>query len=146
LLDVFDRLKNISPDQREDVVTDLFGEKSTAAILKLVGSLERGNKSLNAAFEQVDNKSNYSNSIDTDYDIFAKTFAHQLAELRVRFDQISVALGQRLLPIVNNMLPPLLSVVDSMNKFAEAKPKPCHRFIGCDSGYHSITQSWLCYC
>ncbi|ASA54664.1 phage tail tape measure protein [Vibrio gazogenes] len=123
LLDVFDRLKNISPDQREDVVTDLFGEKSTAAILKLVGSLERGNKSLNAAFKQVDNKSNYSNSIDTDYDIFAKTSAHQLAQLRVRFDQISVALGQRLLPIVNNMLPPLLSVVDSMNKFAEANPK-----------------------
>lgn len=123
LLDVFDRLKNISPDQREDVVTDLFGEKSTAAILKLVGSLERGNKSLNAAFEQVDNKSNYSNSIDTDYDIFAKTPAHQLEQLSVRFDQISVALGQGLLPIVNNMLPPLLSVVDSMNKFAEANPK-----------------------
>ncbi len=123
LLDVFDRLKNISPDQREDVVTDLFGEKSTAAILKLVGSLERGNKSLNAAFKQVDSKSNYSNSIDTDYDTVAKTSAHQLAQLRVRFDQISVALGQRLLPIVNNMLPPLLSVVDSMNKFAEANPK-----------------------
>ncbi|SJN56989.1 Phage-related minor tail protein [Vibrio ruber DSM 16370] len=123
LIDVFQRLKNVSAEKRQGVVSDLFGDKSTAAILKLVDNLDQNNKGFIAASKLTAEKSNYSNSIGSDYKTVSNTSAYKLAQLSARFEQISITLGEGLLPVVETMLPPLLTVVDSMSAFAQTNPK-----------------------
>ncbi|SBS28868.1 hypothetical protein MSP8886_01342 [Marinomonas spartinae] len=68
--------------------------------------------------------------VNSEYANRAATRGHSLDMLGAKFDRMTIILGDRLLPVLDAVLPPLMSVVDSVADFAEANPQLATGLMG----------------
>jgi TP901 family phage tail tape measure protein len=130
LVEVMRGLKDVNATDRGAVISQLFGEEVKGAVAKLVTTLDDDKNGLVAAFAKVANQADRTNSVNDEYANRAATRGHKLAMLGAKFDRMTIALGDRLLPVLDAVLPPLMSVVDSVANFAEANPQLASGLLG----------------
>ncbi|MBJ7540032.1 phage tail tape measure protein [Marinomonas transparens] len=130
LLGVLRELQEVSADERGAVISQLFGSEIKGAVSKLVGTLDDPQNGLVSAFSKVANQADRANSVNDEYVNRAATRSHSLSQLGAKFDRMTIVLGDRLLPVLDSVLPPLMSVVDSVADFAEANPDLASGLLG----------------
>jgi len=130
LVEVMRGLKDVNATDRGAVISQLFGEEVKGAVAKLVTTLDDDKNGLVAAFAKVANQADRTNSVNDEYANRAATRGHKLAMLGAKFDRMTIVLGDRLLPVLDAVLPPLMSVVDSVAYFAEANPQLASGLLG----------------
>ncbi|WP_392384230.1 phage tail tape measure protein [Marinomonas primoryensis] len=130
LVEVMRGLQDVNATDRGAVISQLFGEEVKGAVAKLVTTLDDDKNGLVAAFAKVANQADRTNSVNDEYANRAATRGHKLAMLGAKFDRMTIVLGDRLLPVLDAVLPPLMSVVDSVANFAEANPQLASGLLG----------------
>ncbi|GAA0220941.1 phage tail tape measure protein [Marinomonas primoryensis] len=130
LVEVMRGLKDVNATDQGAVISQLFGEEVKGAVAKLVTTLDDDKNGLVAAFAKVANQADRTNSVNDEYANRAATRGHKLAMLGAKFDRMTIVLGDRLLPVLDAVLPPLMSVVDSVADFAEANPQLAFGLLG----------------
>nr|WP_275447109.1 phage tail tape measure protein [Pseudoalteromonas sp. Of7M-16] len=123
LVQVMRQLQDVDKAERGAVISQLFGEEVKGAVAKLVTTLDDDKNGLIAAFSRVEKQADRANSVNEEYENRAKTRGHTLSQLSAKFDRMMVVLGDRLLPVIDAVVPPLMTVVDGVSNFAEANPK-----------------------
>ncbi|WP_299005015.1 phage tail tape measure protein [uncultured Shewanella sp.] len=118
LVQVLNKLKGLSAEDQAKVKKDLFGNKSTVAINQLLAKSK-------------DKKVGLSNSLALAYDdkqtagSLAKqqgpeTRAELMAKLNASFSALSITIGDKLLPIIDAVIPPLTQAVKSVTEFVQS--------------------------
>jgi len=130
LVQVMRSLQDVDAQDRGAVISQLFGEEVKGAVAKLVTTLDDPSNGLVAAFGKVANQADRTGSVNAEYANRAATRGHMLAQLSAKFDRMSIVLGDRLLPVLDAVLPPLMSVIDSVADFAEANPQLASGLLG----------------
>ncbi|USD30867.1 phage tail tape measure protein [Pseudoalteromonas sp. SCSIO 43201] len=123
LVQVMRQLQDVDAAERGAVISQLFGEEVKGAVAKLVTTLDDDKSGLIAAFGRVEKQADRAGSVNDEYANRAKTRSHTLSQLSAKFDRMMVVLGDRLLPVIDAVVPPLMTVVDGISDFAEANPK-----------------------
>ncbi|WP_137169404.1 phage tail tape measure protein [Marinomonas sp. FW-1] len=130
LVEVMRGLQNVNATDRGAVISQLFGEEVKGAVAKLVTTLDDDKNGLVSAFAKVANQADRANSVNDEYANRAATRGHMLGQLSAKFDRMTIVLGDRLLPVLDAVLPPLMSVVDGVADFAEANPQLATGLMG----------------
>lgn len=122
LIGVLKELQSVSDDERGAVISELFGEEIKGAVSKLVTTLNDDKNGLISAFSKVADQADRAGSVNEEYANRANTRSHKLAQLGAKFDRMTIAIGDRLLPVLDLALPPIMAVVDAVASFAESSP------------------------
>lgn len=122
LIGVLKELQGVSDAERGAVISELFGEEIKGAVSKLVTTLNDDKNGLISAFSKVADQADRAGSVNDEYANRAKTRSHNLAQLGAKFDRMTIAIGDRLLPVLDAVLPPLMTAVDTVADFAESSP------------------------
>lgn len=118
IMDVFKALKGLDADKRAAVLSDLFGKESIQAISPLLGNLD----ALQNNFDKVANKQNYAGSVDAEYAERVKTTKNQMELLRNAVSEMSIKIGNALLPAVGWAANELAFLAKVLTDFADAHP------------------------
>lgn len=130
LLGVLRELQDVSADERGAVISQLFGSEIKGAVSKLVTTLDDDKNGVIAAFGRVAKEADRAGSVNDEYANRSKTRGHLLAQLSGKFDRMVITLGDRLLPVLDAVVPPLMTVVDAVSDFAEANPQLASGLLG----------------
>ncbi|MDF5490949.1 phage tail tape measure protein, partial [Vibrio parahaemolyticus] len=130
MVEVFRALQDVSAEERGAVISQLFGEEVKGAVAKLVTTLDDDKNGLISAFGKVAKEADRAGSVESEYANRAATRGHKLSQLSAKFDRMMIVLGDRLLPVVDAVVPPLMTVVDYVTEFAEANPKLASSLLG----------------
>ncbi|WP_125782822.1 phage tail tape measure protein [Pseudoalteromonas rubra] len=123
LLEVMRQLQQVDAAERGAVISQIFGEEVKGAVSKLVTTLDDDKNGLVSAFKKVTNVADRAGSVNDEYANRAATRGYALAKLSAKFDRMMITLGDRLLPVLDAVLPPLMTVIDGISNFAEANPQ-----------------------
>ena len=130
LLGVLRELQDVSADERGAVISQLFGSEIKGAVSKLVTTLNDDQNGLISAFGRVAKEADRAGSVNDEYANRSKTRGHLVAQLSGKFDRMVISLGDRLLPALDAVVPPLMSVVDMVSDFADANPQLTTSLLG----------------
>ncbi|TDF41884.1 phage tail tape measure protein [Alteromonadaceae bacterium M269] len=119
-----DVLRSIGEEDAKDqgaIISQIFGEEVKGAVSKLVQTLDDKN-GLIAAFDKVADKTKRVNSVNDEYANRADTTGHRISRLSAKFERMMIVVGDRMLPVIDAVIPPLITVVDGISNFAEQSP------------------------
>lgn len=122
LVEVMRSLQGVDKKDQGAVISQLFGEEVKGAVAKLVGTLDDPSNGLISAFAKVSDASLRAGSVEQEYAQRAATRGNLLAKMSSKFDRMTIVLGDRLLPVLDTVLPPMMSAVDAISDFAENSP------------------------
>lgn len=100
------------------VLTNMFGKGNQSN----VASMARAVDQLSVSFGMVGDKASYAGSANTEFESKLKTTDSQMKLLKNNIDALSLALGEKLLPILNKVLETGTDLVKWVNNFADAHP------------------------
>ncbi|WP_418139085.1 phage tail tape measure protein [Marinomonas sp. RS-M-Aa-14] len=123
-------LQNVDATDRGAVISQLFGEEVKGAVAKLVTTLDDDKNGLVSAFAKVANQADRANSVNDEYANRAATRGHMLGQLSAKFDRMTIVLGDRLLPVLDAALPPLMTAIDYVADLAESSPELATGLMG----------------
>ncbi|MGL5372613.1 MAG: phage tail tape measure protein [Plesiomonas shigelloides] len=109
LFKVLGQLKKAKPEDQGAIISQIFGEEVKGAVAKLVTNTDLLKKSMDMA----SNSTAYLGSMQKEYDARAQTRAHKIAQVGSKIERISIALGDQLLPVVDDLLGPVASLADA---------------------------------
>lgn len=118
IIDVLQRLSRMPKAVQSGLLNELFGSESIAAIAPLMTQLG----ALQKNFKRVGDAQLYQNAVQAEYDSRAGTTAQKLLILSNRVDVMKIALGDRLLPVVEAGAAKFGAIADRITAFAEAHP------------------------
>lgn len=130
LTEVMRSLQEVSAAERGAVISQLFGSEIKGAVSKLVMTMDDPKNGLISAFGKVANEADRAGSVNEEYVNRAKTRSHMLSQLGTKFDRMTITLGDRLLPVLDTVVPPLMTVVDAISDFAEESPNVASGLLG----------------
>ncbi|MCW4629666.1 phage tail tape measure protein [Marinomonas rhodophyticola] len=130
LVEVMRGLQNVDATDRGAVISQLFGEEVKGAVAKLVTTLDDDKNGLVSAFAKVANQADRANSVNDEYANRAATRGHMLGQLSAKFDRMTIVLGDRLLPVLDAALPPLMTAIDYVADLAESSPELATGLMG----------------
>ncbi|MGL5146592.1 MAG: phage tail tape measure protein [Plesiomonas shigelloides] len=109
LFKVLDKLKKAKPEDQGAIISQIFGEEVKGAVAKLATNTTLLKKALDMAADS----SAYLGSMQKEYDARAQTRAHRIAQVSAKIERISIALGDMLLPVVDDLLEPVAKLADA---------------------------------
>ena len=118
IVSVMRALQEVDASERGAVISQIFGEEVKGAVSKLVLTIDDPKNGLLASFARVANATDRTGSVNEEFANKEKTRAHQLAKLKSKFSAMMISIGDRLLPVLDAVLPPLMTVVDGIASFA----------------------------
>ncbi|WP_421854467.1 phage tail tape measure protein [Marinomonas sp.] len=145
LVEVMRGLQNVNATDRGAVISQLFGEEVKGAVAKLVTTLDDDKNGLVSAFAKVANQADRANSVNDEYANRAATRSHKLAMLRSKFDHMVIVLGERLLPALDAVLPPLMSAVDWVSNLAETSPNLTSGLMGAAAAFATFRAGLIAF-
>ena len=107
LVKFFDLLEKIDKQERSSILVDIFGREYSGTIATMVGSLNTYRKQLNL----VANPSDYAGSMEKEFMTRAATTENAVQLLQNSLSELSIALGDSLLPAVNGVVSSIKSVL-----------------------------------
>lgn len=118
VLDVLNRIKSVDPSRQAAVLSELFGKESIEAIAPFISSLDLLKTNLNL----VADSTGYANSMQKEYELRAKTTANALQLFWNRVTDVGIAVGNVLLPPLNELMAVAGPVITGLSNMAAANP------------------------
>lgn len=119
IMSVLESLGNVSEDRRTAALTVLFGKESVAAISPLLNNMEL----LKENFKRVGNQSLYAGSMQKEYESRSNTTANKLQLFNNALTNISLSIGDALLPAFTELLDQMQPLVVSFGHFIQENPE-----------------------
>lgn len=119
IMSVLESLGNVSEDRRTAALTVLFGKESVAAISPLLNNMEL----LKENFKRVGDESLYAGSMQKEYESRSNTTANKLQLFNNALTNISLSIGDALLPAFTELLDQMQPLVVSFGHFIQENPE-----------------------
>ncbi|MCO6555996.1 phage tail tape measure protein [Gilliamella sp. BG6] len=119
IMSVLESLGKVSADRRAAALTVLFGKESVAAISPLLNNMELLKKN----FDQVGDASHYAGSMQNEYESRSNTTAGKLQSFNNALTDVSLSIGDSLLPSFAELLVGLKPLVVSFGHFIQENPE-----------------------
>lgn len=117
LQNVLERIQAIPEYARAAVISDIFGDEARA-IAPLINNLDLYKKSIEAVSQQA----NFLGSSQKEYEARAATTAAAMQRFRNQVTALSIAIGEALLPAVNNIMSKLAPYIKNITDLATKHP------------------------
>ena len=134
VLDILDRIKAVDKDKQAGLMTNLFGSESITAIAPLLTNLDL----LKGNLQKVADEKGYSGSMDKEYASRAATTANNLQRLRNTIDSVGRALGNALLPGLNEVVGSIRPLIAYTAAMIEANPNLVRGIVGATLAFTGI--------
>lgn len=134
LVDILDRLKDVDKDKQAGIMTQLFGSESITAIAPLLTNLDL----LKGNLKKVADEKSYSGSMDKEYAARAATTANNLQLLRNTIDSVGRALGEALLPGLNDAIDSIRPMITYLAAMIQANPALVRGLVGAAAAFTGI--------
>lgn len=118
VLGILDRIKTIDKDKQAGILSELFGTESITAIAPLLTNLDL----LKGNLKKVGDASQYAGSMEGEYSSRAGTTANNLQLLRNGAESVARALGEALLPGLNQVVDSLRPTLTYITALIQANP------------------------
>ncbi|MGF6392170.1 phage tail tape measure protein [Pseudomonas plecoglossicida] len=139
VLDILDRIKAVDKDKQAGLMTNLFGSESITAIAPLLTNLDL----LKGNLQKVADEKGYSGSMDKEYASRAATTANNLQLLRNTIDSVGRALGNALLPGLNEVVGSIRPLITYTAAMIEANPNLVRGIVGATLAFTGIRAAIL---
>lgn len=130
MLRVLTAIGKVDKSKQASVLDGLFGKESIGAIAPLLTNMDL----LKANFEKVGDASKYAGSMQAEYAARADTTANNMQLMQNRVAGVGIAVGNILLPPLNNFLAVAGPLVDGVAAFANASPGVIQGVLGAAAG------------
>lgn len=134
VLDILDRLKDVEKSKQAGVMATLFGSESITAIAPLLTNLDL----LKGNLQKVADEKGYSGSMDKEYASRAATTANNLQLLRNTIDGVGRALGDALLPGLNEAVDSIRPLISYTAAMIQANPNLVRGLVGAAIAFTGI--------
>lgn len=134
VLNILDRIKDVDKDKQAGLMTQLFGSESITAISPLLTNLDL----LKSNLQKVADEKKYSGSMDKEYASRAATTANNLQLLRNTIDGVGRALGNALLPGLNEAVDSIRPLISYTAAMIEANPNLVRGLVGAGVAFTGI--------
>lgn len=118
VLDVLNRIKSVDPAKQAAVLSELFGKESIEAIAPFISNLDL----LKTNLKLVGDATGYAGSMSKEFDVRAATTANSLQLFWNRVTDVGIAVGNVLLPPLNEFMAMAGPMVTSLSNMAAANP------------------------
>jgi TP901 family phage tail tape measure protein len=119
IMSVLESLGKISKDSQPTTLTALFGEESVVAISPLLNNMDL----LKENFKRVGDSSQYAGSMQKKYELRSNTTASKLQLFNNALTNISIVIGDALLPVFTELLDELNPLIVSFGHFIQEHPE-----------------------
>ncbi|NHR08005.1 phage tail tape measure protein [Chromobacterium haemolyticum] len=123
---VLTAIGKVDKSKQSAVLAELFGKESISAIAPLLTNLDL----LKTNFTRVADSSQYAGSMQKEYEARAATTANNLQIMSNKVQAVAMAVGNVLLPPLNQFLEYLGPIVEGVQAFAQANPDVIKGAIG----------------
>ncbi|EEG10305.1 phage tail tape measure protein [Pseudogulbenkiania ferrooxidans] len=118
VLDVLNRIKAVDPAKQAAVLSELFGKESIEAIAPFISNLDL----LKTNLKLVGDATGYAGSMSKEFEVRAATTANGLQLFWNRVTDVGIAVGNVLLPPLNEFMALAGPMVTSLSNMAAANP------------------------
>ena len=119
IMSILESLGKVSKDRQSAALTVLFGKESVAAISPLLNNMEL----LKENFKRVGDSSLYAGSMQKEYESRSNTTANKLQLFNNALTNVSLAIGDALLPVVTELLTQMQPLIVSFGDFIQKHPE-----------------------
>ena len=134
MLKVLESISKLDKDRQPKALNALFGKESIGAIAPLLTNLDLLKKN----FNMVGDASQYTGSMQKEYEARAATTAMQLQLLRNQATHAGVALGNALLPQINASATGLMPLIKKSTDFISRNPAMVRALLGAAAGFVAL--------
>jgi len=124
-LDVMERIAKLPKAERNSVATNLFGNEARALPILLTNL-----PLLKESLGMVADKADYAGSSFKEFQLRSQTFANNLQLFQNRLTALGIAVGNALMPPLNDLMDKLGPIVEDMTKWAGEHPKLIAGILG----------------
>ena len=117
-LDVFERLNKLPKYMQSSIASLLFGDEARA-LMPLISNLDLLKRSLGL----VANETQYAGSAAREYEVRSKTFANSVQLFQNRFEALKIAIGNKLMPVLEPLMAQLGGIFDDFSAALETTDK-----------------------
>lgn len=119
IMSILESLGKVSKDRQSAALTVLFGKESVAAISPLLNNMEL----LKENFKRVGDSTLYAGSMQKEYESRSNTTANKLQLFNNALTNVSLALGDALLPTFTELLTQMQPLIVSFGDFIQKHPE-----------------------
>ena len=134
MLKVLESISKLDKARQPKALNVLFGKESIGAIAPLLTNLDLLKKN----FNMVGDASQYTGSMQKEYEARAATTANQLQLLRNQATHAGVALGNALLPQINASAAGLMPLIQKATDFVSRNPAMVRALLGAAAGFVAL--------
>lgn len=134
MLKVLESISKLDKARQPKALNALFGKESIGAIAPLLTNLDLLKKN----FNMVGDASQYTGSMQKEYEARAATTANQLQLLRNQATHAGVALGNALLPQINASASGLMPLIQKSTDFVSRNPAMVRALLGAAAGFVAL--------
>jgi TP901 family phage tail tape measure protein len=115
--DFIDRIKAMPKEMQASIISDFFGDE-TRALPALIQNVDNLAKSLDA----VGGPGNYAGSMAKELGVQMGTTAAQMQLAKNNVEALQIEIGNLIVPIINQLVPGIIAVVQALSGLAQANP------------------------
>lgn len=115
----FSAVENLQGQDRAGVLVDIFGKNYSGTVATLVGSLDKYRQQLLL----IANQESYLGSMEKEFLTRSATTANALQLLKNNISELSIAIGDSLIPSVNTLFQSIGSVLKTVTSWIAANPE-----------------------
>ncbi len=119
LVKFFDDVSKIQGQDRAGVLVDIFGKNYSSTVATLVGSLDKYKDQLNL----ISDPKKYAGSMEKEFITIAATTENSFQLLKNGISELSIALGDSLLPVVNGTISAIGNALKGITNWINANPE-----------------------
>ncbi|UCQ53281.1 phage tail tape measure protein [Edwardsiella tarda] len=134
ILKVLTSISKLDKARQPKALNALFGKESIGAIAPLLTNLDLLKKN----FNMVGDASQYTGSMQKEYESRAATTANQLQLLKNQAVHAGVALGSSLLPQINASARGMMPLIEKATSFISKNPEMVRGLLGAAAGFVSL--------
>ncbi|HED3139796.1 TPA: phage tail tape measure protein [Citrobacter farmeri] len=134
MLKVLESISKLDKARQPQALNVLFGKESIGAIAPLLTNLDLLKKN----FSMVGDATQYTGSMQKEYEARAATTANQLQLLKNQATHAGVALGNTLLPHINAGAKGMMPLIEKVTAFISANPRLVQSLLGAAGGFVAL--------
>ena len=115
----FDAVEKIQGQDRAGVLVDIFGKNYSSTVATLVGSIEKYREQL----KLISDHNSYLGSMEKEFVTRAATTENSLQLLKNSLSELSIVLGESLMPTVNSLFQNIGNVLKTVASWISANPE-----------------------
>lgn len=114
-----EQLNTLNTTDKAEALTAIFGTGQQADVLQMASNLGV----LKQQFDLVGNSADYAGSMQKEAAVMAETTAKQIELMKNNLNALSITIGTKLLPVINDGIDTANTFVTALSNFGEANPE-----------------------